>query len=105
MTHHPLDWFPTMLDMAGIHIVRSTTTTSSTASSTSTGSTVSTASPFVYIPASITADGSKSLAYDGVSHWSTFRGLFATTSPARTKMLYNSFVGITGANRGKNLLY
>ena len=101
---HPLDWFPTMLDMAGIHIVRSTSTTT-TSSTASTTTTVSTASSFVYIPASTTADGSKSLAYDGVSHWSTFRGLFATTSPARTKMLYNSFVGITGANRGKNSLY
>ena len=144
------DWFPTMLDMSGIRIDRSTTSTTATtyasrtsAAATSASTTVSTVSPFVYAPASTTgnnpdtgiihthtlsrnplsttpfntpsqptnspfnlfrttADGSKSLAHDGVSHWATFRGLFATTTPARTKMLYNSFVGITGANRDNN---
>jgi hypothetical protein len=100
---HVTDWFPTILDMAGVRIDRGSsgsTSASASDSSDSSGSSGSTMSSFVYSPASMSADGTKSLAYDGVSQWATLSGSNpAGTSPARTKMVYNSFVGIADAFR------
>jgi len=85
---HVTDWFPTILDMAGVRVDRTDAATGAAGK----------AAAFVYAPPAATADGSKSLSIDGVSHWSTLRGPFAT-GPARTKMLYNSFTSIAGARR------